>query len=356
MKHSAYFCLWNYMDTKNISGDNSQHRLSSPMVSTALHGDDNAHSSDQDRFIDLKNDVAFKHIFGQSVFMIDFLNDLLGRDDKIAAITYNPTQQVPDFKDEKSVIYDLSCTTDAGEEFIIEMQYKPYNNFRNRALYYVSRKIASQLSDDSQKRKFRSLEHGKGRELTRSEREEHRYDLPPVVGVYLMNFHLENDNPRMVRDVMLTDTLNNNRVFTDRMRMFFIELPAVPTLAEDCKTGLEYWIYVLRNMENLKKIPFTDEKPLFEQLEEKARFYSLTPEEQELYDAIYDKHWVYDATIRYVEDEAKRNGHAAGRAEGRAEGLAEAKLSVALNLKSMGLPAEQIMQATGLTLEQIENL
>ena len=127
---------------------------------------------------------------------------------------------------------------------------------------------------------------------------------------------------------------------------------------------MDNWIYVLRNMENLKKIPFTDEKPLFEQLEEKARFYSLTPEEQELYDAIYDKHWVYDATIRYAEDEAKRNGHAAGlakgleegRAAGRAEGLAEGKLSVALNLKSMGLPAEQIMQATGLTLEQIENL
>ena len=44
------------------------------------------------------------------------------------------------------------------------------------------------------------------------------------------------------------------------------------------------------------------------------------------------------------------------RAEGRAEGRAEAILATARNMKSLGLPQDIIQQATGLTLDEIENL
>ena len=59
-----------------------------------------------------------------------------------------------------------------------------------------------------------------------------------------------------------------------------------------------------------------------------------------------------------AEGEAKgmAEGMAKGRAEGRAEGEAKGKLETAAKLKALGVPAETIIQATGLTAEQVENL
>ena len=67
-----------------------------------------------------------------------------------------------------------------------------------------------------------------------------------------------------------------------------------------------------------------------------------------------------------------RQGHAEGHAEGRAEGLAEGekkgraeglaegekkgRYDIARNLLTMGLPKMSVMQATGLTEEEIDKL
>ena len=55
-----------------------------------------------------------------------------------------------------------------------------------------------------------------------------------------------------------------------------------------------------------------------------------------------------------------QEGRAEGRAEGLQEGLQEGKklnqIEVARNLKKMGLSTEMIVQGTGLSVEEIENL
>lgn len=52
----------------------------------------------------------------------------------------------------------------------------------------------------------------------------------------------------------------------------------------------------------------------------------------------------------------RAEGLTAGRAEGRAEGEANATMQIAKNLLSQGIPAEQISKATGLSVEQINQL
>ena len=63
------------------------------------------------------------------------------------------------------------------------------------------------------------------------------------------------------------------------------------------------------------------------------------------------------AQLRY---EGKREGLAEGREEGRAEGRAEGEMKgcveVARNLKKMGLPLDTIIQSTGLSVEEIDQL
>lgn len=49
-------------------------------------------------------------------------------------------------------------------------------------------------------------------------------------------------------------------------------------------------------------------------------------------------------------------GRAEGREQGRAEGRAEGKLEIVKNLLAMGIPMDKVVQASGLTEEQISAL
>ena len=82
----------------------------------------------------------------------------------------------------------------------------------------------------------------------------------------------------------------------------------------------------------------------------------------------YDKFWdsvsvertLIDDSYQKGKEEGKEEGRAEGkeegRAEGRAEGMSQRSLEIARNLLSLGLPIDQITQATGLTEEEIELL
>ncbi len=72
--------------------------------------------------------------------------------------------------------------------------------------------------------------------------------------------------------------------------------------------------------------------------------------------------------IRTAEKKKFAEGHAEGHAEGLAEGLAEGmakgkaegeketKEKIAVNLLSLGVPLETIVQASGLSEEEIKNI
>ena len=82
----------------------------------------------------------------------------------------------------------------------------------------------------------------------------------------------------------------------------------------------------------------------------------LSSEEQEKYDESIKAVDDYYSGLygSYVEGEEK--GMAKGRAEGMAKGMAKEKLDTAYRLLSMGMSWSQIMQATGLTEEELKPL
>ena len=93
------------------------------------------------RFINPFTDVGFKRIFGQAIhkeLLIDFLNDLLIGEKRITDITFLDKELLPDFSGDRGVIYDIYCTNEDGEQFIVEMQNREQTFFRERALYYLS--------------------------------------------------------------------------------------------------------------------------------------------------------------------------------------------------------------------------
>ena len=98
------------------------------------------------------------------------------------------------------------------------------------------------------------------------------------------------------------------------------------------------------------------EYPVFRKLAEIGDLRKLSREELELYDEdIKNMRDIY-ATRKFDEKRGMEKGMAKGRAEGKVEGKAEGKAEVARNLLAMGMPWSQIMQATGLTEDQLKQL
>ena len=98
---------------------------------------------------------------------------------------------------------------------------------------------------------------------------------------------------------------------------------------------------------------FADKLPLkMRKLAEIGDLRKLSREELELYDEdIKNMRDIY-ATRKFDEKRGIEKGMAKGRAEGKAEGKAE----VARNLLAMGMSWTQIIQATGLTEDQLKQL
>ncbi len=109
-----------------------------------------------------------------------------------------------------------------------------------------------------------------------------------------------------------------------------------------------------------EQMPFSEKYPVFRKLAEIGDLRKLSREELELYDEdIKNMRDIY-ATRKFDEKRGMEKGMAKGRAEGMAEGMAKGELSkgleVARNLLAMGMSWSQIMQATGLTEDQLKQL
>ena len=283
-------------------------------------------------FINPFTDVGFKKIFGQEMskdLLIDFLNDLLVDEKNIRDIQFLDKELLPEFMGDRGVIYDIYCTTESGEQFIVEMQNSQQVNFRERALYYLSRTISHQG------------ERGTS----------WKFSLKAVYGVFFMNFRLDAMPHKLRTDVVLADR-DTHEQFSDKIRFIFIELPAFTKEEEECETDFERWIYVLKNMETLKRLPFKARKAVFEKLEKIVDISVLSKEEREKYDESIKVYRDMLATVQYAEDKGLEKGFAKGMEEGEKK----KQLEVARKLKSMGVTNEIITQGTGLTVEEIESL
>ena len=140
------------------------------------------------------------------------------------------------------------------------------------------------------------------------------------------------------------------------MRFIFIELPSFDKEEEQCENDFERWIYVLKNMETLQRMPFRAQKAVFEKLEKIVALASLSRDERAKYDESLKILRDRLSEIAYAKEEGRAEGKEEGRAEGKEEGRAEEKAEMARNLKAMGVPIETIAKASGLSIEEIEQL
>lgn len=155
-------------------------------------------------------------------------------------------------------------------------------------------------------------------------------------------------------DVALREK-SSDTIFSDKLRFIYLSLPFFNKSEEECESGFEKWIYVLKYMEMdevFKNLPLAEQKKMLDHLAKLPDVRYLSSEEQEKYDESIKAVDDYYSGLygSYVEGEEK------GIAKGRAEGELSKSLIIARNLLAMGMSLPQIVKATGLNEEQLKQL
>lgn len=133
-------------------------------------------------------------------------------------------------------------------------------------------------------------------------------------------------------------------------------------------TPLEEWIDYLKN----GHIRPDTQAPGLQEARQKLIYYSMDATERAAYDRHVDAIMIQNDVLNTAKLEGltegrlegreegrlegREEGRLEGREEGRLEGRMEEKRQIVYNMKSLGLPLDVIVQATGLSPEEIEQL
>jgi predicted transposase/invertase (TIGR01784 family) len=286
-------------------------------------------------FVDPKNDVAFRKIFGdenKKEILISFLNNILefaGSDKEIMDITIQNPYQVPKLKDLKETILDIKAVDKRSIHYIIEMQVFHTTAFEKKVLYYVSKSYYQQLN-----------------------RAEDYPKLNQVIFLGFLNFKLFHNNPDYATRHLILDEKTNENHFKD-FELNFVELPKFTKSLEELKDIKDKWIYFVKNAGTMKMIPRELEEPKeLREAFESAKQMKWSKEELEAYDALGIFIQDERGRIEYALEEGIRIGEEKGIKKGKMEG----KIETAKELLKMGIEIEKISRATDLKKEEIDKL
>ena len=137
-----------------------------------------------------------------------------------------------------------------------------------------------------------------------------------------------------------------------RKNLIYLQLPYFEKSAEACENNFDRWIYLLKHMETIVKLPWPEKNPVFQRLAEISDLGSLSREERMKYDEAIRK---YRDTLCVMQSQLDE-GIQIGRDQGIQIGRQQTQASIARNLKAQHVPLDVIASSTGLSIQEIENL
>lgn len=143
----------------------------------------------------------------------------------------------------------------------------------------------------------------------------------------------------------------NGEQMTGALNFVFLELGWLKAGGNEpgkCRTAVERLAWSLKYMHVSDGRPETFEDDVLKQLYDSSEFASLSVKQQLEYEEKMFNWLDVNGIKEYAREE--------GLAEGRAEGASARTEEIARNFREMGIPIDQIAQATGLTPAQIQAL
>ncbi|ACF14063.1 conserved hypothetical protein [Chloroherpeton thalassium ATCC 35110] len=280
-----------------------------------------------EKYINPFTDYGFKRLFGEEMnkdLLLDFLNELLKEEQgQITELNYLKNEQLGASDIDRKAIFDLYCENERGEKFIVELQKSKQNFFKDRTVYYSTFPIREQ-----------------------AKRADWDYELNAVYTIAILDFVFDADkaSPEKFRyDVKLTD-VETKKVFYNKLTFIYLEMPKFNKAVEELETRFEKWLFVIRNLNRLERIPEKLKEKIFEKVFEVAEIAKFTP----------DQVRSYEDSLKYYRD--LKNSLDTAKAEGIEEGIEKGIEKVAIEMIKAREPDDKIIQFTGLNAEQIMNL
>jgi predicted transposase/invertase (TIGR01784 family) len=296
------------------------------------------------RFVDVKNDVAFRKIFGndkKTEILISFLNAVLRLESKerIVAITIENPYLLPILPNYKTSILDVKARDGNGKTYIVEMQVADVIGMDQRLLFYTSKEYSQQIIS--------------GDKYT---------ELKPVIFIGIFDFDFT-ENPNYLSHHAICNVETKERVIKD-MDFYFIELPKFLKKEDELDNITDKWIYFIKEAENLSVVPDnTDDIGL-----------------QAAYTDANQNSWTREALNEYIyagireQDErgrrekaiqnAQRIGTAQGIQQGIeqgvelgfAQGMDKKEAQAVIGMYENGVPIPVIAQSLNITIEKVEQI
>lgn len=281
----------------------------------------------EEKYVNPFTDFGFKKLFGEipnKALLLDFLNELLKEEQgQITDLTYLKSEHLGDSNLDRKAIFDIYCENERGEKFIVELQKAKQNFFKDRTVFYSTFPIREQ-----------------------AKRAEWNFELKAVYTIAILDFVFEEDKTEKQKfryDVKLTD-IETKKVFYDKLTFIYLEMPKFNKTLEELENRFDKWLYVLKNLNRLDRVPDKLREKIFDQLFETAEIAKFTPEQIQS----------YEDSLKYYRD--IKNSLDTAKEEGKEEGKIEEKRAIAKNLLKENLDIHLIAQATGLSKEEIEKL
>ncbi len=307
-----------------------------------------------DRLLDPKNDWAFKQVFGQEKnkkILISFLNAIF-RDveEEIEDVSFLKVETDTEIITLRQSIVDVLCKTIDGRQFIVEMQRASDTGFIQRAVEYASRVYLNQRNINKKEKN----DKGSYKQMR------------PVIFLAIMEKTLFPKKEEYLSHHQFRDIVTGERDIKE-MSFSFLELSKFHKHFNELKDDIDKWAYFLKKAKHIKAERLEEilkGGTIFGEAYRVLERATYTPEQLLEYTRYELKEEEIETRISDAKNIGRAEGEKIGRAEGekigRAEGekigIKKEKLEIARNLIVMGLQDDQIMQATGITAEEIKKL
>ena len=307
------------------------------------------------KLLDLKVDFAFKQLFGSEKnkdITIVFLNAILARTGRnvIKEVIFVNQELGGEYLDDKQSRLDIVVRTQADELINVEMQLSNQNDMMKRTVYYWSQLFTNQLLK------------GKGYQT-----------LLPTITINICNFSLftESDHYHSTYHIYEDQTLKRLDEKNDILEIHFIEMTKFFKAWDADELNslddiLVRWLLLLGMVDVRRQKVYDD---IYRELEELAmkderlieafnawEELSQTPDTIIAYQSRLKTIIDEEAKLDYAEYKGIEKGREEGIKQGIEQGIEEGIKKVAMKMIAKGKSNEEIMDATDLTLEDIEKL
>ncbi|MDO5608757.1 MAG: Rpn family recombination-promoting nuclease/putative transposase, partial [Capnocytophaga sp.] len=248
-----------------------------------------------DRYINPFTDFGFKKIFGEEAnkdILLDFLNEILREEQgEIVSINYLKSEHLGNSDLDRKAIFDIYCENERGEKFIVELQKAKQKFFKDRMVFYSTFPISQQ-----------------------AKRNNWNYELNAVYTIAILDFVFDegkNDPDKYRYDIKLMD-IETNEVFYNKLTFIYFEMPKFRKTTGELKTKSDKWLYVLKNLPFLERIPDTLKEKIFAKVFDVAEIANFSKEQV----ISYEDSLKYYRDLKNSFDTAREEGFNKGKKEG----------------------------------------